>query len=146
MLGDDNNSDMIGRQMRGMVLIALMMMGWFYFFPPEPPVQPNTDTAEPIEVPLDDGRVAPVVADTIKETPVAKVTDATLAVQWPNLPVIPTDSTPELDEVIIEDENLRLVFTKIGGRLKQAEVILGEVGELNSKLIPIDLEKSDVDA
>jgi YidC/Oxa1 family membrane protein insertase len=145
MLGDDNNNEMARQQFRGILVVGAIMMAWFVLFPPAPPVDlpTNPNATSSGEVAPKDGRVATPSTSTETVAPVAATTPS---LAWPSLPAIPTDSSAELDDVVIEDEKLRLTFTRIGGRLKQAEVILGVDGELNSKIIPVDPEGSDVDA
>ena len=43
MLGDDSERDMMQRQMRAMLLIGVVLMGWMYFFAPAPSVQPPVE-------------------------------------------------------------------------------------------------------
>jgi YidC/Oxa1 family membrane protein insertase len=123
MLDDDHERDMMRRQMRAMLLIGVVLMGWMYFFAPAPPVQQ----------PVEDG-VAPQQADNSSSSTGLSNSDLgsnsastspNSPTQWPNLPELPVINDPVSEEVILEDQDLRLVFTKIGGRLKQAFVKLG---------------------
>jgi YidC/Oxa1 family membrane protein insertase len=51
-------------------------------------------------------------------------------------PVASGPQDPALDEVVLEDPYLRLTFTRVGGRLKRAEVVLGEAGRDSIQLVP----------
>lgn len=121
LLDDDHDKDMMRRQMRAMMLIGVVLMGWMYFFA-SPPVQPPLPEEA---VSYDSVESESSTASTSRPGSTATGADAEAPVQWPNLPVIPEIDYPADDEVVIEDDALRLVFTRIGGRLKQASVKLG---------------------
>ena len=84
MLDDDHERDMMRRQMRAMLLIGLVLMGWMYFFAPAPPVQQpveSENTTQQTENP--NTPLSPNNAQ-LGSTPAASNPDA--PVQWPNLP------------------------------------------------------------
>lgn len=53
------------------------------------------------------------------------------------LPPVAEVADPAADEVVLENGELRLVFTAVGGRLKGAKVILGKDGALSQELVPV---------
>ncbi len=129
MLNDDQDKDMARRQTIALVVMLLLLWGWFTYFAPKPkpaaPQQATTSTA----------------ANTTAGTAAAPAADAapTAAGEtesaWPFLPPVPAEPSPD-DEVIIRDNDLELVFTKIGARLKRASVLLGENGDESIQLVP----------
>lgn len=138
MLDDDQDKDMVRRQMRAMLLIGAILMGWMYLFQPEPVVQdpPPQEGAE--EIAADDAQRV----DRDERTSSADVAE-TGGAQWPNLPAIPEVEDPADDEVVLENDDIKLVFTRIGGRLKQASVIKG--GTVAHHLIPDNPELADTE-
>ena len=121
LLDDDSDRDMMRRQMRAMLLIGAVLMGWMYFVTPPPGERPVQEEL----IPSENGDSPSSGSERQRDsTSVAANPDA--PVQWPNLPAIPEIEYPADDEVVIEDDALQLVFTRIGGRLKQASVKLGD--------------------
>jgi len=64
---------------------------------------------------------------------------------WPGLPEAPTITDPAQEEVVLADDSLELVFTRIGGRLKRASAIVGDDGEDAVPLVPAS-EAADTEA
>lgn len=140
MLDDDHEKDMMQRQMRAMLIIGVILMGWMYFFQPPPRVQEPQD-AEPVPT-VAAGTDASLPATSNAETPDGETEQGDAAVQWPNLPAVPEIQDASEDEVVIEDDELRLVFTQIGARLKQASVKLDD--GTTFEMVPVDPENPDV--
>jgi YidC/Oxa1 family membrane protein insertase len=128
MLEDPNrDSDMMRRQMTALVVMMGLVWVWFTFFVPKPGDQPRQ--AEPQPEPV----TTAGAPDIVRTAPVATEAAAPGGI---SLPEVPEQADPALDEVIIEDRDLRLVFTRIGGRLKRADVLLAENGAGNIQLVP----------
>jgi YidC/Oxa1 family membrane protein insertase len=134
MLGSDQDQEMMRRQMTAIFLIGFIMMGWMFFFAPKPP--PVVEPADPI---VDEAAAPPAAggASERRAAPTQTALDNVDETQaWPNLPPIPEQDDPAADEVVIHDEYLELVFTRIGGRLKRAKVLLGDHGDNTIQLVP----------
>jgi len=114
-------------QMIGLVLMVVMMLVWAQFFWPSPP-----------EMPPADAPVATVAQDAAPPAPVAALAGATPpAIAAADLPppAAPPQQSAE-DEIALVNENLELVFTRVGARLKGARVLLGENNALSQELVP----------
>ncbi len=96
--------------MMGVLLI------WFQFFMPTP-------------VPQDDPAVEQQVAapGTTGETPTTAlgepIADAETHAEWPFLPPVAEQTDPTADEITLHDDDLELVFTAVGARLKYARIL-----------------------
>jgi len=147
MLEDPNrDSDMMRRQMTALVIMLGMVWVWFTFFAPKssnPPVPAEqTQSAQtPAETQADTQATNTDIVYSQPATPVEGETAAD------SLPPVAEQTDPASDEVMIQDGDLRLVFTKIGARLKRADVILGENGADTIQLVPEPEEgQTDVNA
>ncbi|MFP6581353.1 MAG: membrane protein insertase YidC [Candidatus Hydrogenedentota bacterium] len=142
MLDDDHDKDMMRRQMRAMLLIGAVVMGWMYFMAPKPPVvEPGQESVAETEQARADSSPSSALPDSS-----ANAANPDAPVQWPNLPEVPSIKDAFEDEVVIEDDELRLVFTKIGARLKQANIKLSNGVEETFQMIPVEEEfKPDTD-
>lgn len=105
---DDTQREVVRKQVIGTVLFMGLAFLWIHFYmPPTPPpirpAGPETAAPEPVE---------PLPA----AEPAAGQRD-----QWPHLPEVaePLDD-PAADEVTLEGERMRVVFTRVGARIKQA--------------------------
>jgi YidC/Oxa1 family membrane protein insertase len=116
-------------------LILMLAVGiiWIQFFS-QPPVQPTEPRdAAPVEQAEENPGEAipsPVESDVEEGLPVQPdvQTDA-----WPNLPPVEYVDAPD---IVLENNDMRLVFTPIGGRLKRAYAKLHEYGESEVQLVP----------
>jgi len=134
MWDDDRDNDMMRRQILAIVLSMVVLWGYFTFFMPEPPRPP---------VPVQDGQSETRTlepADPSRERAELRGGDGAGDEEsstdgWPGLPPVPDSSGPD-DEIVIRDADLELTFTRIGGRLKEAVVIIGTTGEGNIQLVP----------
>ena len=138
MLEDPNrDSDMMRRQMTALIVMMGLVWVWFTFFVPKPADQPREQPTQTVPQqaagPLDIVRTSPAPAEAPAPGAIA-------------LPAVPEQTDPAQDEVTIEDNDLRLVFTRIGARLKRAEVILGAEGAGNIQLVPQNLDAADTEA
>ncbi len=146
MIEDPQDKEMMRKQMLAIILMMALVWGWFVFFMPQqpPPVSPppgdstalDPSTGEPAQ-PQDSLRRTPLSADIAQGESEA----------WPQLPPIPTQLSPGADEVTISDGALVLTFTRIGGRLKSAEVLLADNGEGASsiQLVPEVFDRADTE-
>jgi YidC/Oxa1 family membrane protein insertase len=105
-----------------MILMSGMLL-WLSFQtpPPAPPVDPAATPAGTT--------TAGVPAATLPDEAVALESGLTLP------PVAEAPATD--DEVLVQDEFLKLSFTRVGGRLKRAEVLLGENHRDSIQLVPV---------
>lgn len=132
MLDDNHDKEMMRNQLIGIILMTLLVMAWFHYYAqrtrqPAPGTQPApAEQAAP--------RDTLTTSEQAVESPVQP--GAAPGTQWPYLPPVPAQDDPSQDEVTIENESLRLVFTRIGGRLKSAYVLLGDDGENFVQLVP----------
>lgn len=124
LLGEERNDSRMQRsQMIGFVLVALIMSASLYFFPPTPPQPPAATPAAVEQKPAEPA------------SPVAALPAAAIAPeQLP--PVADTVPQGESDELTLQNTQLKLVFTKIGARLKSATVVLGDQGENSQQIVP----------
>jgi YidC/Oxa1 family membrane protein insertase len=112
-----------------MVIMTLFLLGYFFWsemYGPKTPPKPAVQTAQQQQQAQQSA--APTAA-TPGEAPAP-------ANAWVKLPAPPEKVDPAADTVTLEDGDLRLVFTKIGARLKTAEVLLGEKGSQPQQLVP----------
>lgn len=120
--------------MRNQFIAILLMTGlvivWFKFFMPQPqPVQ-----QQPVETPQSQTVPAP-------DSPLSSPEDPDF------LPPVAAQDDPANDEVVLENLDLRLVFTSVGARLKKAQVKLHVHGkEDDIQLVPVPPEPADPDA
>jgi len=136
LLDDNRDKEVQRKQLIAIVLMTLLVVGWSYFFMPSTPTTPPPAPQE--ARPVESHPAEPTPAAT---APVA-VQDATSLAAWP-----PVASAPEpSDEVTLQDEQLALVFTRVGARLKRATVLLGEKGADSIQLVPELKETPDAQA
>jgi YidC/Oxa1 family membrane protein insertase len=129
MLNDEQDKDAMRRQAVALVIMLLLFWGWFTYFAPKP--RPPAPTVAPAAAPGAQTAAA-VPAGT---APLNAAESAQQAAAWPFLPPVPTDFNPA-DDVTVHDNDLELVFTRIGARLKRATVLLGDNGAGNVQLVP----------
>ena len=141
MLGDNNREKELQRnQIIAILLMTVLVVGWSYFFLPEPPPQePPKDapaTTEPPAEPTSKPTTPPDLAPVGEAAPAKAPRDAAGDIAAA-LPPIPAENKPETFEVDFATPNLELVFTRVGARLKRATVLLGENGEDATQLVPV---------
>ncbi|HRK35474.1 MAG TPA: membrane protein insertase YidC [Candidatus Hydrogenedentes bacterium] len=146
MYDDDQREKEAARnQLIVFVTMAVMLMTYFYYFVPQRPTQTPGQVVETVAVEQQNAMSRGVALESAAtpEVPVAEgapsaTTPATAApaTGWPYLPPVPTDTDPAADEVTIKKDDMELVFTRIGGRLKRASLMFGEHGEDRIQLIP----------
>ncbi len=132
MLGDNERDRSLQRnQIIGIVLMTGLLVAWSYFaMPPQPPRQPVApDTAVTRETAETPGTV-PAETNTAEH-------DRALPEEVSGLPPVaaaPADAAD--DEVVLQGDLLDLRFTRVGARLKQATVLLGDNGDDSVQLVP----------
>ena len=144
MIEDEQEKVAARRQLIAIFLMMGLALVYFNFFAPEP--QPRQ--------PLPEGETVPVAQDLTGQghSDVLRVESTTAeqtvpnAEGWPDLPPLPEQIDPEADEVTIENKDLRLVFTRIGGRLKRAHILLHDNGDDQVQLVPQPEDTSDLEA
>ena len=147
MIEDPHEKEMMRNQMFAIILMMFLVWGWFVFFMPQqpPPVQTPPGEAGVPGSALEAGQ-RPQDGLLRASTPSDLAQDR---LEWPMLPPIPTQFNPADDEVLISDGALVLTFTRIGARLKRAEVFLGatEEGSVQSvQLVPQVTDTLDTEA
>lgn len=127
-MDDNHDKEMMRNQVIAIILMCLLVVVWFKFFMP-PPVRTPQPAPQQTTAPAPQNQPQKESA-----TPTAEVSpDA-----WAQLPPVPQDADPAADEVALADEDLELVFTRIGARLKKATVLLGKEGKRSVQLVPDD--------
>jgi len=131
-LGDDeHDKSQNRRQLLALAVMSVMLLVWLNYFAPPPPVQ------QPEE---EQGQERPVGRETepADETDVFAPGGADMPADIA-LPPVADAIDPSEDEVVLENDQLRLTFTRVGARLKQAEVLLGEEhgGEIEALVPPL---------
>jgi len=128
----DNNGDkeMMRNQVIAIILMTVVVFVWINWFMPKP--SPRREgvprQAQPREAPREEDGAPQATA----ETDAAAQPSAPLL----GLPEIPSIADPSEEEVTLSNECLELVFTRIGGRLKRASLVLGDNGEDSVQLVP----------
>ncbi|MBX7256231.1 MAG: membrane protein insertase YidC [Candidatus Hydrogenedentes bacterium] len=121
-------------QMVAMMLVMLLVVIWVNFFMPAP--QPRPQTA-PVEQKTESEKPSGILE---AEPPVAGVASG-----WPNLPPVPAADTAVTD-VSLKNEDLELVFTPVGARLKQARVYFHRGKDDMINLVPESPDKVDAES
>ena len=133
-MDDNRDKEMMRNQLIAIVLMTILFVVWFKFFMPAP--QPEKPPTPPQAV------TEPVAPKLEAE---AGVRSAAAAATSPNLPPVPKIEDPSAEEVALSDDRMELVFTRIGGRLKKATLLLGDGGQNSVQLVPVD-EAPDTEA
>lgn len=99
-----------------MVLMMGVVLIWFQFFMPTAPIPEEPTPEEQI---AEANTFGEMPATESGDTPPAPETDP----EWPFLPPIADQTDPAEDETTLLDEDLELVFTAVGARLKYASIL-----------------------
>lgn len=134
MLDNDHDNDTMRRQTLALILMMVLLWVWYLFFSPKPPVEEQAPPQQAQTEPTPESAGEPTTAP--EAPPAGQAPPPAGAATWPGMPPIPTQTDPALDEVSVGDKDLRLVFTRIGARLKRASVLLGKHGEGTIQLVP----------
>ncbi len=126
MLNDDRDKDAMRQQTLALVVMLLLFLGWYMFFMPKPQPVPVSQPVAP---------AAQTAAAALPGATPSQPDQSEAAPAWPFLPPVPESVSPD-DEIVLRDADLELVFTRIGGRLKRASVVLGEKGADSVQLVP----------
>ncbi len=141
LLGDNSSKRDDNRNLLlAMVLMFAFLVAWTWFFPPPPPPAP-AETPISAESPRDTPPRDEAPVSTPAPGFVPSSVDAVAA-----LPEVAQAEAAEDDEVVLRDEHLELVFTRVGARLKRATVLLGENGKDSVQLVPEAPDTPDADA
>jgi YidC/Oxa1 family membrane protein insertase len=128
VLDDNRDKEMMRNQLIAIIIMTVATVVWFnYFMPQPPPVQPLPP--QPFE------RVAREQPDPV--VPAEAVPVPAPGGPWVDVAPAAPAADPAEDEVVLINEHLRLVFTRVGARLKQAEVLLGRDEHFNERLVPL---------
>lgn len=134
LLGDDRNDSRAQRgQMIGMMLMVAVLIAWTYLYPPQAPAPKDPAATAPIAQ-----QPAPQSDSGVKALPAAIAPE-----QLP--PVADAAVDAASDEIALDNGALRLVFTKVGARLKAAKVILGKDGVDSQELVPLSTDPTVLD-
>ncbi|HOJ32833.1 MAG TPA: membrane protein insertase YidC [Candidatus Hydrogenedentes bacterium] len=134
MWDDDQDKSTAINQLIAIIAMTLLVVIWLQYFMPRPaPVQTPPGADSPTQsVPVSSG-------SSEKDSGESNAGADT----WPFLPPVAETTDPAADEVVLENENLRLVFTRVGARLKKAYVKLHNYGESEVQLVPEPLSPQD---
>lgn len=145
MLDDDQEKSAARNQLVAIFLMMGLALVYFNFFAPEPQPrqpQPGGDSTPVAQDPAGRGSSDVLRAVGMDAQPAERVETT----GWPGLPPLPDQTDAEADEVSIENDDLRLTFTRIGGRLKRAHVLLHENGDDQIQLVPSQDGVPDLEA
>ncbi len=144
MLNDNRDKELQRNQLLAILLMTVLVIGWTYFFlPAKPPQQQADPTPSTVATEGESwdaaatGLSSPVVTPETEEMPIGEIVLP---------PVAPPLTNPAEDEVLLANSRLELVFTRVGARLKQATVLLGEEGVNSIQLVPQTSTLEDADA
>ena len=126
-MDDNRDKEMMRNQLIAIILMTILFVVWFKFFMPAP--QPKKPPTPPQAV------TEPAAPKLEAEV---GVQSAAAAATSPNLPPVPKIEDPAAEEVALSDDRMELVFTRIGGRLKKATLLLGDGGQNSVQLVPVD--------
>ena len=135
MWDEQQDKEMMRNQMVAIVIMSFLLIGWFYFFSPQQPPPPAQTTPVAGDPQTNPGQMSPAGMEGPVSMPLSGEAAPTPGV-WPNLPAAATDYTPETADVVIADGLLQLTFTRIGARLKSAEVLLEPAHGGTTQLLP----------
>jgi len=123
LLNDNREKEFQRNQLLALLLMTILLVVWAIFFIPTPP--PPGEQPAPVEVreAIEPETLSPPVRDDLSPT-IAE------------LPPVAEPLDPAEDEIRLSDEHLELVFTRVGGRLKAARVLLGHEGIDSVQLVP----------
>ena len=131
MWDDDRDKELMRNQVIAIILMTVLVVVWFTFFVPKrPPAPPPSRPVATEQAESPQGVPTESAAEDLSQVAAAGAQDA-----WPFLPAI-EQPDPAADEVAIENGHLRLLFTRVGGRLKEAVPMLGENGQNAVQLVP----------
>lgn len=123
-MDEHRDKEMARNQMIAFALMIIAVFAVFKFFPPiKPPAQapvPQVQQEQPAQEPL--------------EAPARPAPEKALN---PLLPPAPVVTDPAAEEVAIGDDDLQLIFTRIGARLKEAAVVINHGSRMTQQLVPL---------
>ncbi|MCP4641250.1 MAG: membrane protein insertase YidC [bacterium] len=132
MFDDDQDKSMARNQLIAILVMTVLLVVWLNYFMPKPAPQPQQP---PQQTQTQQQQPQPGHPSTSSPTP-GTPTAATPPDAPQFLPPVADQSNPEADDIVLEDDSMRVVFTPIGGRLKRAYVKLHMHGETEIQLVP----------
>ena len=132
-------------QATGFVLMAALLMVWFYFFKPEPPVQTpggvdtvNTITTQPQQLNQNNS----IIQEKIIDEPVIEIDDVDLSTE--KFGVFATALTGREEDVILENDLIKINYSSKGGLAKVVALKEFDDFQFNKPLILFDEESSQL--
>ena len=149
MLDDNRDKELQQKQVLAIVVITLLFVAWSFFFlpkasPPQEPASTAGEAAASTALPSEEASAEPLAETTSPAEHPEPVPDASPDLS--TLPMVAEDTgDPDADLVVLENESLRLEFTRVGARLKRATAFFGTEENAQRQLIPWD-DQPDADA
>ena len=132
-------------QATGFVLMAALLMVWFYFFKPEPPVQTpeGVDTVNTIPTqPQQLNQNNSIIQEKIIDEPVIEIDDADLSTE--KFGVFATALAGQEKDVILENDLIKINYSSKGGLAKVVALKEFDDFQFNKPLILFDEESSSL--
>lgn len=142
MIEDDNEKAAARNQLIAIILMMALALVYFNFFAPKPPPPSQDQAQSETEA---QNRTQSTPSDVLRADTAATEPDAAQQGGWPNLPPAADTVDPATDDISISNDDLKLVFTRIGARLKNAYVLLHENGEDQIQLVPESEDSTDLE-
>jgi len=153
VFGDDDNKKVFRDQVIGLLLITAIVIGWSYFFIPSPPQKTvkNNGNAAVSEVekrvsentaPLQSSeQKSPIEKEDIEKEKKQQLSE--MGIIFPPEPEIKNE---EDNQVTLSKEDMDIVFTRVGARVKYLNIYLKPNRTDKVQLVPIWKNTPDKDA
>lgn len=153
MFGDNDNKKVFRDQVIGLLLITAIVIGWSYFFVPSPPEKTGKDKGNVAvnevnkkisenTAPLQPSEQKP----PINKEDVEKEKKQQLSEMGILFPTEPEITNEEDNHVILSKEDIDIVFTRVGARVKYLNIYLKPNRTDKVQLVPIWKNTPDKDA
>ncbi|MCA1902217.1 MAG: membrane protein insertase YidC [Candidatus Hydrogenedens sp.] len=146
MFGDDDNKKVFQNQIIGLLLLTAIVVVWSYFFIPNPPKTTPEDKTKTSEgantAPLEVSEKHTAVND---KQNVDQKTEKTSLTEI-NLPPEPDSIDEEQTKVLLSKDDMEIIFTRVGARVKYLNIYLKPNRNDLVQLIPIWRNTPDKDA
>ncbi len=153
MFGDDDNKKVFRDQVIGLLLITAIVIGWSYFFIPSPPQKTVKDNGNSAVNQVDkqvSENTAPLQTSEqkspIKDEDVEREKKQQLLEMGIVFPPEPEIVNEEDNYVILSKEDMDIVFTRVGARVKYLNIYLKPNRTDKVQLVPIWKNTADKDA
>jgi len=149
LLGQQNERPFGLYELAVILIATLAVVAFSYFLAPRtPPEQVADREVPPVSAPVDTPELAaaspPPVVEESPDAPIAPVEEPAVAAPAPESPKVPppppADPAALAQTITLENNLLRLDFTPVGARLKQAVVLVGKTEAEHPRLVPEDPE------